>query len=198
MTDQRFDALAKSLGRATSRRSVLKALAAGALGGVLARVDRRSADAATKHPACARINEPCSASAPCCAGAGICSEDAENTCCKPLNTTCLSDSDCCIRKHVCRKKTQTSLRYCLELATFGGPCATSQQCAAGLDCDPKTSTCLLQIGGACTSDDDCASRICDEYAGVCVDCHPDGDPCNEGADCCSGICNIGINQCVTL
>ena len=170
MTGQRFDELAKSLGASSTRRSVLKAFAGTALGGLLMRGDRRDAGAANKRPACARLHEACSASTVCCSGAGTC---VNGECCKTTNARCSDDSDCCASDgNVCRPSSPGDvLQVCLPPAAAGQACANDFDCEGELVCDPYSSTCGLgcvEDGGFCLADVDCCSGLCDFYTFTCA------------------------------
>src|SRR4051794_35436094 len=61
MTGPRFDDLTKALSKGASRRSVLKALVAAAVGGVVTRGGGDDAEARARvNMACARLGQPCS------------------------------------------------------------------------------------------------------------------------------------------
>ena len=86
-------------------------------------------------------------------------------------------------------------------------------CACGPTCNPATGNCggIIGVGGACVSDDDCASGICGcgsppglpECMCRAESCFAEGEDCSSGfgaAWCCAGDC-AGNDQngyfCVT-
>ena len=64
MDQDRFDDVVKSLGTGADRRSVLKRIAAGALGGLLA----LRGGAAVAQPGCRQEGHPCEGNQECCPG----------------------------------------------------------------------------------------------------------------------------------
>ena len=185
MTGQHFDDLTKSLGRSGTRRSVLKGLAATVLGGMLTRVDRRAASAATSRPACRRLHETCSSSSVCCAGNGTCNS---GVCCVATNGRCSDDSDCCEGSgNVCRPAHPGDvLQVCLPPAPALGACAESSDCAEALVCAPGLPVAFLSVAPVVSDD-----LVCIE----CVDCW---GYCTDDRQCCSGYCDLYCNKCIEL
>jgi Cys-rich repeat protein len=128
---------------------------------------------------------------------------------------CAADADCGDGR-VCAVDT------CVE----SNACATTEDCSAGRVCDVSTSQCVECLAGGgldagdagtcptgescsggfcrtdCASDNDCATgnQLCDEDAGVCVDCVAHGDcasleHCDNGF-CKPDVCAQGVKSCV--
>lgn len=79
---------------------------------------------------------------------------------------------------------------CVALATDGGACQSSSDCAQGLYCTSPDAVCrpLVAVGGACTADSDCVENICDE-AHTCVAPLSVGATCDTNAF--SNVCGSG-------
>ncbi|MGI9254075.1 MAG: Dickkopf N-terminal cysteine-rich domain-containing protein, partial [Thermomicrobiales bacterium] len=201
--DQRsFDRLARLLGRATSRRSGIKAALGAALG--LGAIDASARGATDRHsrpategPATegpcgsgSRKDNVCKKNSQCCTGicelaTGKKNKDKKGRCrCLANGKTCGQDKNCCSSsvcfKGVCgdcRRKNQTcdeSTDCCGDAICFSGSC---QAC--------RTSA------QTCSADADCCSgnRCID---GTCAPCAATGKTCSADADCCSGaICLNG-------
>ena len=203
MTDERFDTLTRRLATGTSRRGLLKGMAAIALGGVAARV-RGTGDAEARarvKMACARLGQPCNiiSGTPgnkiCCPHLAC---DTDLTCCKPQNASCVDDGDCCADS-VCRPNPSGLGNRCLPPGLVGAACVEDADCAGNLVCDIYSATCLEITGEPCTDNNQCVSGVCDDYTGLCAPgCLPDGNACGEDADCCSGFCDPYTSTCVTL
>ena len=70
-------------------------------------------------------------------------------------------------------------------------CASDDDCEGGARC--ADGTCrfrTVEDGGACTSNNDCQSQLCQD--GVCQDNVPAPAGCVEDADCVSGTCSGGV------
>jgi Cys-rich repeat protein len=195
MTDERFDNLTRSLGKATSRRTIFKGLVAAAVGGVLAKASGGGdAEARARiRMACARLGQPCG-SGPgtpgnmvCCPHL-TCGDDA--VCCKATTESCGDDSDCC-GSDVCRPNPSGAGNHCLPPGDLGAECLEDSDCAAGLTCDMYTGTCGGNGGAECAVDSDCATGfVCDPYTLTCVPVgtDPNGTPCVSDGTCASGSC----------
>ena len=90
MSDEKLDELSKALATTTSRRQMLKVLAATAAGGVLTFVGAREAGAAR----CRRVGQPCRANFECCDF--FCPPDTGRCACRPGENLC-SKTRRCIR-----------------------------------------------------------------------------------------------------
>jgi hypothetical protein len=194
MTDERFDQITRTLGKATSRRTIFKGLVAAAVGGVLAKAGGGDAEARARiKMACARLGQPCSTvahtggSLVCCPHLAC---DTDHTCCTPTNVSCLDDGDCCTGD-VCRPNPTGLGARCLPPGDVGAECLEDEDCMAGLTCDPYSGICSGGNGSECTIDDDCATGFfCDPYTLTCVPggTEPNGTPCASSAACASGSC----------
>lgn len=167
MEVNRFDELARLIGRARSRRQVLRAVAGGFAGAVAldgARSTIASGDGSTST--CAELGTVCSSTSSCCEG--VCSG---NRC-----VLCAVDTDC-PGADVCVDN------ECVPAACDGeSGCGPNQVCCDG--------TCAL---GDCCSDADCpGATVClDSGNGIptceVVLCAAEDD-CDLGAVCCGGVC----------
>ena len=120
MDSKRFDEITKELTTSTDRRTVLKRLAGGALGGLLALRGAEEAAAACKannkectrdgqccslncrrgECRCARLQERCKSAKGCCQGgdATVCATInglSGDRCCRELDKECNVANDCC-------------------------------------------------------------------------------------------------------
>jgi hypothetical protein len=201
MTDERFDAFAKRLSAATSRRGLLKGALAVALGGVAMRLKGNDADAQTRQ-ACSRLQQACGAGQPACCAHLTCQDGA---CCRPTNETCYADSDCC-PDNVCRPNPHGLGNRCLPPGGVDAACVDAGDCAAEFVCDAYTGTCqppCLSLGSDCESDADCCSGlICavDLQRGgaletYCVECLAEGSACLNDQQCCGGVCDPYTATC---
>lgn len=129
MDGARFDALAKTLAATRSRRSVVRGLAAGIAGGLLAATGQHQAGAHVCRPAGAT----CLKDAQCCSG------------------------DCGLVTHRCRVTSAAhcgSSSECIYPAVCcNGLCNGDVQCCANTDCVEGLSGCL----GKCVAINDCCS-----------------------------------------
>ena len=82
MSDEKLDELSKALATTTSRRQMLKVLAATAAGGALTLVGAREAGAAR----CRRVGQPCRANFECCDF--FCPPDTGRCACRPGENLC--------------------------------------------------------------------------------------------------------------
>ena len=196
MTGPRFDDLTKTLGKSTSRRAVLKALALAAVGGVLSRAGGGDAEARARvRMACARLGQPCN-TIPGTPGNKICCPhlacDADLTCCKPQNESCVDDGDCCAG-NVCRPNPKGLGNRCLPPGGVGAACVETADFSDALVCEPYSGLCLEITGTPCTANNQCVSGICDDYTGICAGaCLDLCVNCASSADCCAGL------QCVNF
>lgn len=117
-----------------------------------------------------QFRDQCCGFAPCVPGAdGVLRCTAVSTC-KPKGATCAgaSDGSCC------------EGATCQNVAEIGWVCS-----------DGSAGGCAA-LGGACDSDSDCCSAMCDEVNGKCVTaCVPADGRCTVNGDCCSGLsCDV--------
>jgi hypothetical protein len=222
MTDERFDQITRTLGKATSRRTIFKGLVAAAVGGVLAKAGGGDAEARARiKMACARLGQPCNVTKHtpgrlvCCPHL-VC-DATEHQCCTPSNGSCMGDTDCC-GDDVCRPNPTGLGNRCLPPGDVGAECIEDTDCMGGLACETSTNQCgeicglvtclptetcdpytLICVGGTgdpCQDDSECFSNLCDPYTFTCVDCLPAGAACNVSSDCCSLNCD-GYCQATT-
>jgi hypothetical protein len=199
MTDERFDDLTKRVSTSTTRRGLLKGAAALALSGLATRL--RGGEAAARarvRMACARLGQPCSTvkgttgSLICCPHLAC---DSDHICCMPHNSSCLADDECC-GDDICRPNPTGLGNRCLPPGVLGAACIEATDCAAGLTCEPTTSTCLGTLGYPCAVAADCAANLrCDPYTQTCVACVPADAACALNSECCSNICNDVTGLC---
>ena len=195
MDNKRFDELTRAIGAGTSRRRVLKGLAASVGGGLAALVNRRVPGILAAQADPCTSDDDCAEGEVCNTGQGQCTlscttndECAEGFVCEPsfggcLPGECASDADCDVENgFVCGSQ---MLRQC-------GCVSGYRPCNEDLCCPPDSScpadggtTCIV----ACTDDADCGDgEVCDE--GSCVseaECTSDDD-CAEGDVCTDGAC----------
>jgi hypothetical protein len=154
METNRFDELSKSLSRAGSRRSLLKALFAGIAGVAAGSLAPRATSA--------QITPPCVIGPLnfCCPPQQICRSAAYSVCCPPPSR-CLG-GQCCAQANICGN-------------TCG--CPNGHACVNGV-CDPNTASC--QDTG-CPLNQTCGSngKCCVPTEG-CGCCPPDVTNCVSG------------------
>jgi hypothetical protein len=88
------------------------------------------------------------------------------------------------------------LDYGLVLDGSDSPVSRGYICerGAGLYCDPTSRACteLVSGGGACTFEDSCASRICDDGSGVCRGIVSAGQSCEAAVCDAASDCNTEL------
>jgi hypothetical protein len=207
MEERRFDDLTRALGHGASRRTVLKGLAVGLLGGLLGRstatVDAAGGICSTQEYQacestakaqyhnlaghCGTINGPPGGKAACKIAASVWYARALNQCLAgqcPRNMACVNDH-CCRGQSCC----QSEQLYCPGQGLNG----------SGGTCCPAGSVCCE--GGCCTPDKTC----CLDYnltffnpsaAEVCTDLQTDPKNCGSCRHQCDGLpCIDGTCQC---
>jgi hypothetical protein len=204
MTEDRFDELTRRLATGTSRRGLLKGMAAVALGGVAARVRGGGGGDAEARArvsmACARLGQPCN-TVPGTPGNQICCPHLicgdELVCCKDGGETCMDDTECCA-DHICRPNPDGLGNRCLPPGDIGAECLEDEDCLSSLACSVEFGTCGIVCGESICGPDD----ICDPYTLMCTTpgiCAGLYEACPEGcsvgvpcAACCGGgICYTG-------
>jgi len=216
MDDQRFDALTRALARGSSRRTALKGLFGGLIGGaaLVTRLDNASAQACEIDSDCPSYANQCGTNH--CTD-GFCvpvSNCAQNEQCCGFDTagahcaTCCSDDQCggC---HACIDGTCQELDCCADSDCYGqcascvrGTCVS--HCELDEYCCAYTNGCLAV--GKCCTDDDCDCGLCSQ--GTCYSQCTDQQECCEGTngrsyctECCSdascpGACEVCVEgQC---
>ena len=88
MSDRNLDELSRALATTTSRRQMLKVLAATAAGGVLSLAGARQAGATR----CRRVGQPCRANFECCDF--FCPPDTARCACRPGENLCSKTKRC--------------------------------------------------------------------------------------------------------
>ena len=168
MDAERFDALTRTLG-CTTRRRTLRLLAAGTLGGIVALLGHAPAEAS--H-GCHHVGKPCTRSSQCCTGARC----QSGTCkCKAIYFKC--GTICCLDGATC-------------FPLFGGQVCLPGLKAPGDRCDPT-------LPGQCASGK-CTCFVADPPNGcICreADCAATQGLCTDGADCCRGSCIAASSTC---
>ncbi len=221
MEGQRIDELARRLGGGTSRRQVLRGIAAGIGASVFGIGMRRAPSAgATALPPCNPDNT-CNQPGAVCTLEGVCDPDAacgrivgcptgyycdNSFCvfpCAETGTHCAADEDCC-DELVCTNGACAESDACFGA---GDPCASADDCCTG-DC----------VNGVCDDADACAhydaacsfpevtvaasidgSNCCEGQCleGICVPwCIGDGGDCADDDDCCTGLACVD-GACLT-
>jgi hypothetical protein len=201
MDPQLFDTLTRHLSRAGSRRRVLTALVASALGRVqsLPRADRVAASGECDNPC--PTDKPCCIKGKCretCVG-GTCCADCfaevllinekpvlvNPVCCEsPAGTICEhkksgpGDDRCCYPNQVCVKG-KCCCDECEGAMVCGGKCCAIAACCNGKCC---------KKGEICATKEEGGEETCVRANRDCVDveeCYP-GETCHGGT-CCSGL-----------
>lgn len=173
MDGQRFDDLTRALGAGTSRRTLLKGIAGGALATLTSLLDPTSSLAT--HTGCRHHGKPCRRDRQCCSKK--CSRRGKCVC--PGGTTKCGGTACVASTETC--------------------CTTPADCP-GTDIDCRTRTCTDGVCGATfTAADtptanqtpgDCQTTICDGN-GAIVSVNDDTDVPSDGNDCTVSTCDNG-------
>jgi hypothetical protein len=181
-----FDALARRLARAHSRRSMLKNLGAVALGAMgLARISGVEA-----KPSCRNEGHPCEGNQTCCDGlACIASGPGSALRCTvcPTGTTLVDGA--CVSESACDDGIQNGDETDVDCGGSCAPCADGKMCLGDQDC--ASGHCE---GGGCAAAETCSDLIkngsetdVDCGGGACPPC-ADGKTCVIDSDCESGHC----------
>ncbi len=191
MDPNRFDRLTRSLGQATSRRTVLRALGAAALGALGLPGGRIAADAPTGEGPSECVQwcqanfdgasaERCTSMA--AHGGGPC-----YGCEGPRGQPC-PDDEFCMPDGTCKHLLECRSPPCCGAA--GEPCADSSDCCDGVSCENGACAGCVPAGMLCFEDDDCCpGQVCTDY--TCHSCVASGDSCSSSHDCCSGMVCTG-------
>ncbi len=184
MDDQRFDRLARAFAQRTSRRSVLRAAAAGAAAGVLARGATASAQG---DFGCADFLTPCGE---------VCvdtmTDEANCGDCGVICESSLVGVECiqgqCIRTSCPVAAPDLCDLECVDVLTNPNHCG-----ACGVVCE--SGVCVDGTCGGCAE----GQLVC---SGVCVDgccdnnnCGACGVVCADGRTCFEGICDCPSGDC---
>ncbi len=176
MDTRKFDDLARSLATGKSRRSMIKGLFGGVVGGVAVAGRPAYGALAAQSVACDDAN-PCPADYICCAG--VCSgleccidnPDPNATCpegtscfegfCDPIVPGCGSDSDCA-SDEICCNGVCAAIECCIDEEDPNARCADGETCFEGYcetPCDIRGCA-----DGQCCCDDGTCSVVCCEVA----------------------------------
>ena len=155
MSDEKMDELSRALATTTSRRQMLKVLAATAGGGVLALVGARQAGA---DPRCRRVGQPCRANFECCDF--FCPPDTGRCACRPGENLCTKTKRCIRCDPEATFDPETCQCVCPQGTTQCGTecCSGDQECCPGGYYGP---TCCPP-GEIC-----CPGGFCSYYGGQC-------------------------------
>ena len=154
MSDEKLDELSKALATTTSRRQMLKVLAATAAGGVLTFVGAREAGAAR----CRRVGQPCRANFECCDF--FCPPDTGRCSCRPGENLCSKTKRCVSCDPEATFDPETCQCVCPQGTTQCGNecCSGDEECCPGGYYGP---TCCPP-GEIC-----CPGGFCSYYGGQC-------------------------------
>ncbi len=219
MDRERFDALTRAFADGTSRRGMLRWLAAGAGAGLLGRFGRNAAaqdveggaagsgigalgdngggvaiaDASGGHHNVGAICGPCPECRVCDPAAGGCAPDPnkDGRSCTP-DDACQRDGTC--RNGRCEGKKRRNGDRCgnNQVCCDGQCCAKGRECRGGRCEAVSAGTTCFELGTDCASGADCCSGACDA---VC--CQPNGGPCSGDGQCCPGLfCDTYNGQCI--
>ncbi len=221
MDDRSFDALTRALARGSSRRTALKALFGGVVGGVALTTRLDHAGAQACDPPCPGIccNGEC---APQCCSAADCDPFAEDECriticdetghCASI-AECLEGQRCCnlgTPEHYCANCCSDEECPGCEICNLTGICE-QPECCGDSDCVSVCGECVegtcfsrcttaeyccafandCRSPGECCTDDECPCGFCID--GVCL---PE-PPCLENEECCGDEC-VPLGECAHL
>ncbi len=167
MDDRRFDGLTRAMARNARRRSLLRAVAGGA-GGALLAVVRRGSPASAHHgrlgpgDACYHNRQCVAADAPLvCADNGV-TYDGPLNCCTHVGSRCGFDEACC-------SSASCHNGFCAERSVSrraGEPCQHASQCVTAgttLYCTYVANTddyrCCAVTGGRCVHNRGCCGTL---------------------------------------
>jgi len=133
---------------------------------------------------CRAVGAGCNLDSDCCTGRcdvhdGLCVQ------CLPEYRRCESDADCC------SGRCDPEHELCLGCTPAGQACETDADCCGELGCTSDTKIC---VGCIDNSVDRCGALPCCNQRMECADgrcsCpEPEGAPCENHVDCCSGTWN---------
>lgn len=172
MDNRKFDDLTRSLATGKSRRTVIKGLFGGVVGGIA--IAGRPAYGALAQLGCGS-DEQCAENEICCNGvcAAIecCIDDADpnarcpegTTCfegvCDPIILGCGNDSECAADE-ICCNGVCAAIQCCIDEADPNARCPEGTSCFEGY-CDELCSYYGCADGECCCNDNSCSSACCD-------------------------------------
>jgi hypothetical protein len=208
-----FDRIAKTLAAGRSRRSVVKALAGGVAGGVVALLGGAAGGAGR----CKTVGQVCKTTADCCPGAlgngnVWCGPSGKQKACQacPAGTVACNggcvdvggsdNANCGACGAVCTGGTSCTTGACA--------CPTGQSLCGGQCVDTTASdTNCGGCGRTCPAGTGCTGGLCclpgqDVCAGACTDvqnnnanCGACGHACDPGLACAGGTCTCSLQTC---
>jgi hypothetical protein len=161
---------------------------------------------------CAREDTICTSDADCCSANCAASVDGGAKKCRAAGS-CKGTGDECDTTECCSQKCTTDggVKRCDpgpgacrppgSFCAVDGDCCRAP-CAIGPSGYLTCSAPPLPDGRGCTSNADCATRICTGVPPVCgapaLQCRGVGTPCNIASDCCTDVCQAGYcaSNCV--
>lgn len=166
MDDDRFDAVAKSLGRGAPRRAFVRLLAGNALGAVLVRLQVEDAAAA-----CIAAGKRCERGDQCCAGSSC----KGGTCkCKDGLTDCGKTCKAC-----CVDGLRNGQESDIDCGGGCARCANGKACGGSNDC--RSALCDTGLCRRCSSSNECGG----DANGQCT--------CATTADTNEPVCRTSVN-----
>ena len=206
MDHRRFDDFTRLLAAKPNRRTVLRRLAGGAVGGIAVLAARGTSTAAT----CRQRGDACSApeigtQGRCCEGLRCSGTTAgggarcigPNQCECPDGESCINFA-CCPNNQICGGQCLAApclASECNACNTQTGTCEFT--CAADQTCDNGTCTggggtglCGF-IGDECTVDGDCCEQLRCNADGICVGTVDKGETCRSEYN----VCKTGLRCC---
>ena len=171
MDNRKFDDLTRSLAAGKSRRTVIKGLFGGVVGGI-AIAGRPAYGAMAQVLACDDEN-PCPGDYTCVEG--VCQLDVQS---------CESDADC-IDIGMCCAGVCRDMECCIDNPDPNATCPEGTSCFEG-QCDP-----ILGCGddSECAGDEICCNDVCAAIE-CCIDEEDPNARCPEGTTCFEGQCDV--------
>jgi hypothetical protein len=213
MDGSKFDEVARSLARSTSRRQLLKGLSASLGAAMFGARQRDHAHAAPPPKHCkfqgykCRDNTNCCSltccNRTCCGDGQVCCNGQCVWACpegQALNGACVcegSSTPACVSAAECpQSSNQCQMAVCLggicgfANRTNGAPCDDGDACTTGSAC--QNGLCAGGTAIVCDDGNPCTQNLCDPVSG-CFHPPADGLPCDDGDGCTTGsICSGGV------
>jgi hypothetical protein len=186
LDDRKFDELAKALAAAASRRSVIKSLTGGALGGVLALIGRDRVRADENNQFSSNDQQ---------GNNNGDDDDDDDDSCRAVGKSCRNPRDCCTR--------QCSGNVCICTADdqCPKPKGRDRQCKAANCRTDGTCEIVVNVDTACDDGNRCTiNDICDingNCSGTPIPgCCRSNDECKDDNPCTKDFCDRETRQCV--